>query len=177
VGGFFADLIAVGDPGAEAESAETRSPDDPRWRYCMGSFLCQDMRRMRRGGDSPLLVGLVLIVGERHAVCRKYPHVVDEDRSIRIGGCMMTMKTLNSVRSFRLIRATFALISVGMVMSSGCFLRNDLGQAVRAATVNEVESGFNALLQDDQEAAGAAFGSALVDGLVELITPESSTAQ
>jgi hypothetical protein len=90
---------------------------------------------------------------------------------------MMTMKTLNSVRSFRLIRATFALISVGMVMSSGCFLRNDLGQAVRAATVNEVESGFNALLQDDQEAAGAAFGSALVDGLVELITPESSTAQ
>lgn len=90
---------------------------------------------------------------------------------------MMTMKTLNTVRSFRLVRAAFALVSAGMVMSSGCFLRNDLGQAFRAATVDEVESGFNALLQDDQEAAGAAFGSAIVDGLVELITPEKTTTR
>lgn len=73
----------------------------------------------------------------------------------------------------RLSRASIALL-MGGTMFQGC-LTSDLGQTVRTAAAGSVETGLDALLADDQEAAGQAFGSAIVDGLVELVTPQATT--
>lgn len=85
--------------------------------------------------------------------------------------------TLMNPRKIGWLRVSAALMATGMMFSSGCLLRNDLGQSVRSAAVDDVQTGLNALLQDDQEAAGQAFGSAIVSSLVELVTPEQAVAQ
>ena len=86
----------------------------------------------------------------------------------------MLISTMKPARKNRLSRVTLALLTIsGTLFASGCLMRNDLGQAFRSAAASDVSTGLNAILDEDQDGAAAAFGNAIVDGLVELYTPES----